>query len=151
MTAQQPHTSSSPHGSQQGATAQVSRDEHTQSQKDGEDGKEGEERPDQAHAEADDIAAQQSEDGTEKAARPSPPHHAALSTEIYSVFTVPQKRAIILAGSFVAWFSPMSGSIYFPALNQIARDLDVTAAKVNITVTTYLVGTPFPPSGITEV
>lgn len=65
--------------------------------------------------------------------------HAALSTEIYSVFTVPQKRAIILTGSFVSWFSPMSGSIYFPALNQIANELGVSSSKVNITVTTYLV------------
>lgn len=41
-----------------------------------------------------------------------------LAKENYSVFTVPQKRAIILVGSFVGWFSPMSGSIYYPALNE---------------------------------
>ena len=75
----------------------------------------------------------------EKADSPPEQHHPALSKEIYSVFTVPQKRAIILTGSFVSWFSPMTGSIYFPALNQIARDLDVSSARVNITVTTYLV------------
>lgn len=44
---------------------------------------------------------------------------ALVASEDYSVFTVPQKRAIILAGSFIAWFSPMSGSIYYPALNQV--------------------------------
>lgn len=79
----------------------------------------------------------------------SPQQHSALSKDIYSVFTVPEKRAIILAGSFTSWFSPMSGSIYFPALNQIAGDLDVSVAKVNITVTTYLVRyphSPIPPS-----
>lgn len=63
----------------------------------------------------------------------------AMAKEDYSVFTVPQKRAIILAGSFIAWFSPMSGSIYYPALNSIAADLHVTDSKVNITVTTYLI------------
>ena len=73
---------------------------------------------------------------------PQPQHHAALSQEIYSVFTTPQKRAIILTGSFISWFSPMSGSIYFPALNQIAADLGVSPAKINITVTTYLVYQP---------
>ena len=35
--------------------------------------------------------------------------------------------------------SPMSGSIYFPATNQIASDLHVTLTQINITVTTYLV------------
>ncbi|KAK0858798.1 hypothetical protein LTS02_009695 [Friedmanniomyces endolithicus] len=62
-----------------------------------------------------------------------------VATEEYSSFTIAQKRAIIVTGSFAAWFSPMSGSIYYPALNQIAADLHVTSAKVSITVTTYLI------------
>ncbi|TKA64623.1 hypothetical protein B0A55_09565 [Friedmanniomyces simplex] len=62
-----------------------------------------------------------------------------VATEDYSVFTTGQKRAIIVTASFAAWFSPMSGSIYYPALNQIASDLHVTSAKINITVTTYLI------------
>lgn len=41
--------------------------------------------------------------------------------EDFSSFTVPQKRAIIFAGSFISWFSPMTGSIYYPALNQVRR------------------------------
>ena len=62
-----------------------------------------------------------------------------MAAEDYSVFPVGQKRAIIAAASFMAWFSPMSGSIYYPALNQIAADLKVSSSQVNITVTTYLV------------
>ena len=31
-----------------------------------------------------------------------------VASEDYSVFTVGQKRSIILAGSFVGWFSPVS-------------------------------------------
>ncbi|WPH00569.1 Hypothetical protein R9X50_00339900 [Acrodontium crateriforme] len=62
-----------------------------------------------------------------------------MDKEDFSVFTVPQIRAIILTGSFAAWFSPMSGSIYYPALNEIASDLNVTSSKVNITVTVYLI------------
>ncbi|KAK1054119.1 hypothetical protein LTR74_016074 [Friedmanniomyces endolithicus] len=62
-----------------------------------------------------------------------------VAAEEYSSFTIAQKRAIIVTGSFAAWFSPMSGSIYYPALNQIAADLHVTSAKVSITVTTYLI------------
>lgn len=48
------------------------------------------------------------------------PHKANLvATEEYSVFTVPQKRAIVLAGSYLSWFSPMTGAIYYPALDQV--------------------------------
>ncbi|USW56623.1 Putative major facilitator superfamily, MFS transporter superfamily [Septoria linicola] len=57
----------------------------------------------------------------------------------YSIFTTGQKRAIVVAGSLAGWFSPMTGSIYFPALTTIANDLNVTSSKINITVTTYLI------------
>jgi hypothetical protein len=39
----------------------------------------------------------------------TPPHANVIAGEDYSVFTVPQKRSIIVAGSFLAWFSPVSG------------------------------------------
>ena len=41
------------------------------------------------------------------------------ANEEYSVFTVPQKRALVLSVSLLGWFSPMTGSIYYPALNQV--------------------------------
>lgn len=37
----------------------------------------------------------------------------------FSVFSIPQKRVIILFGSFIGLLSPMSGSIYYPALNSV--------------------------------
>ena len=37
-----------------------------------------------------------------------PQHPNVMAGEDYSAFTVPQKRAIIVAGSFLAWFSPVS-------------------------------------------
>ena len=58
----------------------------------------------------------------------------------YSVFTVPQKKAIVLSAALGAAFSPMSTTIYLPGLNQIASDLHVSSAKINLTVTTFLVG-----------
>ena len=66
-------------------------------------------------------------------------NQAITPGEQYSVFTVGQKRAIVLAGSFAAFFSPMTGSIYFPALTTIADDLNVSASSINLTVTTYLI------------
>lgn len=68
-----------------------------------------------------------------------PDNSDVLAKEDYSIFTIGQKRGIIFAGSFASWFSPMTGSIYFPALDRIAADLNVTNSKINITVTTYLI------------
>ena len=59
--------------------------------------------------------------------------------EAFSVFTTKQKRLIVLAGSTAGIFSPMTGSIYYPAITTIARDLHVTNTQVNLTVTTYLI------------
>lgn len=60
-------------------------------------------------------------------------------SEKYSVFTVRQKKMILIAGSFVAFFSPLSSNVYFPALNTIAEDLHVSISQINLTVTTYQV------------
>ena len=61
------------------------------------------------------------------------------TTEKFSIYTVRQKKMIIIAGSFAAFFSPVSSNIYFPALNTIAKDLHVSLAHINLTVTTYQV------------
>lgn len=57
----------------------------------------------------------------------------------YSVFSTNEKRIIIAAGSLAGFFSPLTGSIYFPALNTIAQALNVSGSKINLTVTTYLI------------
>lgn len=43
----------------------------------------------------------------------------ANALEVYSVFTVGQKKAIILSGSFIGLLSYMSGTIYYPAIDQV--------------------------------
>ena len=60
----------------------------------------------------------------------------------YSIFTHSQKIFIVLAVSFMAIISPLSGSAYLPALPEIAADLNVSNSLINLTVTTYLVCTP---------
>lgn len=44
----------------------------------------------------------------ETADNPSSKRADMVANEDYSVFTVGQKRAIVLAGSYIAWFSPVS-------------------------------------------
>lgn len=56
----------------------------------------------------------------------------------YSVFTSREKLFIILLAGTCAFFSPVSGQIYFPVLNSIAESLHVSDSLVNLTVTTYM-------------
>jgi hypothetical protein len=64
----------------------------------------------------------------------------------YSSFTAWEKRFIVFTATIAAMFSPFTAQIYFPALNTLAKDLHVTNAKINLTVTTYMVC--FPSSNI---
>ncbi|KAF2162475.1 hypothetical protein M409DRAFT_69076 [Zasmidium cellare ATCC 36951] len=57
----------------------------------------------------------------------------------YSVFTHGEKRIIIFCAGVCSFLSPVSGQIYFPALNQISADLNVSYDLVNLTITTYLI------------
>lgn len=83
-----------------------------------------------------------------------------VAAEDYSVFTVKQKGMMIAISSFASWIrylpgytwklrkqadqlSPLTGAIYYPAVNQIAGDLHITNSKVSLTVTTYLVSATY--------
>lgn len=81
--------------------------------------------------------------GSESISPPDPEKEPQQETEVkhevFSVFTVNQKRTIVAVGSLASFFSPLSSSIYFPALDTIAAALNVSTAKVDLTVTTYLV------------
>ncbi|EGS21294.1 uncharacterized protein CTHT_0031480 [Thermochaetoides thermophila DSM 1495] len=61
------------------------------------------------------------------------------SGSVYSVFSNPTKRWIIAMASFAGFVSPMTANIYFPALNSIAKDLDVSVHLINLTLTTYMI------------
>lgn len=66
---------------------------------------------------------------------------ATLSTAgpVHSVFTKNQKMFIVFMASFGGFFSPVSATIYFPALNALALDLGVTSTLINLTLTSYMV------------
>ncbi len=59
----------------------------------------------------------------------------------HSVFSETAKITIILTASFAAVVSPLSASIYYPALNSLASDLHVTPSAITLTITTYMVST----------
>ncbi len=59
--------------------------------------------------------------------------------EDYTVFTQGQINFIALMASISTFYSPLTATIYFPALNTIADELGVSNTLVNLTVTTYMV------------
>lgn len=67
-------------------------------------------------------------------------------TPSYSVFTTTQKRWIIFIAALAGWFSTASSFIYFPAIPFLARGLDISIEKVNLTVVSYLIASGIFPS-----
>lgn len=64
---------------------------------------------------------------------------AESATPAWSVFTRKEKRWIVFFTACAGFFSPLSANIYFPALNQLARDLNVSASLINLTLTSYMI------------
>ena len=57
----------------------------------------------------------------------------------YTVFSKRQKILLIVTGTFAAFFSPLSTTTYYPALDTLARDLNVSSSLINLTITSYLI------------
>ncbi|KAK8172771.1 major facilitator superfamily domain-containing protein [Phyllosticta citrichinensis] len=56
---------------------------------------------------------------------------------LYSIFSLGMKRYVVFMVAVAGFFSPLSGNIYFPALNTISRELHVSKELVNLTLTSY--------------
>jgi hypothetical protein len=63
----------------------------------------------------------------------------ASSSVEYSIFSKNLKRYIVFSSSWAGFFSPVSSQIYFPALNTLAADLNVSISLINLTLTSYMV------------
>ncbi|KAF2835987.1 chloramphenicol resistance protein [Patellaria atrata CBS 101060] len=61
------------------------------------------------------------------------------SAPVYSIFSTRQKQLIVFFVAFGGTFSPLSGNIYFPALNSLSRELHVSSSMINLTLTTYMI------------
>lgn len=58
----------------------------------------------------------------------------------YSIFTPRAKIFIVVAVSISSLISPFGATTFYPALDSIARDLNVTPTLINLSLTTYMVG-----------
>lgn len=59
---------------------------------------------------------------------------------VYTVLSEKGKIFTMLIVTSVNFLSPVSASIYFPALGSMAEDLNVSQSKLNLTITSYMVG-----------
>lgn len=57
----------------------------------------------------------------------------------YSIFTRSEKRLALTMAALSAIISPLSSSIYLPALNTLSHHYNVSNSLINLTVTSYLV------------
>lgn len=64
----------------------------------------------------------------------------------YSSFTPIQRITIVTICSFAALISPLSSTLYVPALPAVAESLGVSISKVNLTITSYLILQGLSPS-----
>ncbi|KAB8339043.1 hypothetical protein FH972_021979 [Carpinus fangiana] len=63
----------------------------------------------------------------------------ALQEERYTAFSKSKKMFIIVMSAFGGFISPLSGSIYLPALNVLSLYYSVSDSKINLSVTTYMI------------
>lgn len=64
----------------------------------------------------------------------------------YSVFTGTEKWCIIAMVAYAAWSSTLSSFIYFPAIQALSEEFDVTADKVNSSAMCYMAVTTVTPT-----
>ncbi|KAJ5240920.1 uncharacterized protein N7469_002511, partial [Penicillium citrinum] len=64
----------------------------------------------------------------------------------YHVFSRSRKLQIVCIVSLAAIFSPLSSNIYFPALGEISRELNISMSLATLTVTIYMIVQGIAPS-----
>lgn len=69
----------------------------------------------------------------------------------YSVFSKRQKQYIVFMVTVAAFISPTSANIYFPALNPLAKDLNVSDALINVTLTSFMIFQGIAPTFIGDL
>ncbi|KAF2115014.1 major facilitator superfamily domain-containing protein [Lophiotrema nucula] len=65
---------------------------------------------------------------------------------LYSIFTKRQKWLTIFLATFAGAFSPLSSFIFFPVVTNLSNSLHVSIAKINLTITSYMIVAGIAPS-----
>ncbi|CAI7647134.1 unnamed protein product [Penicillium glandicola] len=64
----------------------------------------------------------------------------------YHVFPRSRKLLMVIVVSFAAIFSPLSSNIYFPALSDVAEELNISISLATLTITIYMIVQGIAPS-----
>lgn len=62
-----------------------------------------------------------------------------ISGPPYSIFSPTAKMFIVISVSISSLISPFGATTFYPALNVLARELNVTPTLMNLSLTTYMV------------
>jgi hypothetical protein len=62
-----------------------------------------------------------------------------ISGPPYSIFSKSTKIFIVFLVSLSALVSPFAATLFYPALNAVAQQLNVSQSLVNLSITTYMV------------
>ncbi|KAK1088479.1 hypothetical protein LTR33_000520 [Friedmanniomyces endolithicus] len=71
-----------------------------------------------------------------------------LSAPPYTIFTHRTKMFIVASVSISSLISPFGATTFYPALNDLARDLHVTPTLINLGLTTYMIAQGIAPAFI---
>jgi hypothetical protein len=74
--------------------------------------------------------------------KPDESNAAPSSEQVFSIYSINEKRFLVFLAGLAALFSPISANIYYSALNALASHFNTSLSNINLTVTTYLVSTP---------
>lgn len=65
--------------------------------------------------------------------------HAGSNKQPYSSFGTRTKLFAMIMAAGAAFLSPLSGNIYYPALNSLASEFAVSSSTINLTLTVYMI------------
>ncbi|RAH77888.1 MFS general substrate transporter [Aspergillus japonicus CBS 114.51] len=72
----------------------------------------------------------------------------ASSDDPYSILSERKKVCLMITASFAGLISPLSSTVYFPALTSLADAMHVSSTRINLTVMMYLIFQGIAPSFI---
>ncbi|KAH6658584.1 major facilitator superfamily domain-containing protein [Truncatella angustata] len=80
-----------------------------------------------------------------------PNEQTSQQENVYSIFTLSERRILVFATSIVSFIGPLTGNIYTPVLNSIAQELQISTAEVNLSITVYLISQGVAPIFIAPI
>lgn len=78
-------------------------------------------------------------------------HSGQMNSQSRSDFPIRRKHWIIFLAGFAALFSPLSSSIYYPAITTLSHSFSVSIEMINLTITSYMVVSGVGPALVSDL